>query len=90
MHGGLGHFKAVLQRRKERKDKASGRFDKKKLNYKTTWHKPEFNFPELRTSELERLKTGIRNNIKKDRLKGYLLFLIIFLALFISFYYFMN
>ncbi|MDO5980397.1 hypothetical protein [Flavivirga spongiicola] len=88
--GGSGHFKAVLQRRNERKDKASGKFDKKKLLNKRYGKKLEFNSPNLRTSELERLKAGIRSNIKKDKLKDYLLFFILFLTLFISFYYFMN
>ncbi|TGV01570.1 hypothetical protein [Flavivirga rizhaonensis] len=88
--GGSGHFKAVLQRRKDRKDKNSDKFDKKKLLNKRYGKKLEFNSPNLRASELERLKAGIRSNLKKDRLKDYLLFLIIFLILFTLFYYFMN
>lgn len=88
--GGLGHFKGHKQRRNQRKDKASDKFDKKSLLNKRYGKKLEFNAPNLRASELERLKSGIRSNLKKDRLKDYLLFFILFLILFSSFYYFMN
>ncbi|AUP81464.1 hypothetical protein C1H87_23175 [Flavivirga eckloniae] len=92
MFGGAGHqlFKEIANRRRDRKDKASSKFDKKKLLNKRHGKKLEFNSPNLRTSELERLKAGIRSNLKKDRLKDYLLFFILFLILFSSFYYFMN
>ncbi len=90
MLAGQQLFKEIAKRRKARKDKTNGKFDKKKLNYKTSEDKPEFKFPKLRPSELERLKTGIRSNTKRDRLKDYALFFIIFLILFASFYYFMN
>ncbi|GAA3640916.1 hypothetical protein [Flavivirga jejuensis] len=90
MLAGQNLNKEVVKRRNERKNKSSGKFDKKKLLNKRYGKKLEFNSPNIRASELERLKEGIRSNLKKDRLKDYLLFFILFLILFSSFYYFMN
>lgn len=90
MHGSLGHFKATLQRKKERKAKADSRFDKKRLQYKASGVKSEFNFPVLKNSELERLKKGIRTKIKNERLKSYLFLFIIFLILLFLIYYLIN
>ena len=56
MHGSLGHFKAVLQRRKARTEKTEGRFDKRKNLRKTSNENTEFNFPKLKPAELKRLK----------------------------------
>ncbi|WP_282135903.1 hypothetical protein [Seonamhaeicola maritimus] len=90
MHGSLGHFKALVQRHKARKEKTESRFEKRKRNTKRGGEKLDFNFPKLRESELKRLKKKIRTNIQRDNFIDYLLFAILFLFLFISFYYFMN
>ena len=90
MNSSLGHFKATLQRIKERKAKSGSRFDKRRLQYKAHNTKPEFNFPVLKKSELERLKKGIRTKMKNDRLTSYLFLSIIFLILFALIYYLLN
>lgn len=83
-------YKEVAKRRSERKNKASGKFDKKKLNYNLKGDKLEFDTPKLKPTELESLKQGIRKKIKSDSIRDYILYIVIFLVLFISFYVFMN
>lgn len=90
MHGSLGHFKDILQRRKQRLEKAEGRFDKKKLINKNIKHKSELSFPTPSKYKLERIKDEIKAKKKKEQLYNYILLVVIFLILFISFYYFMN
>ena len=80
MHGSLEHFKATLQRKKERKAKAEGRFDKKKLKYSASEKKPEFDFPVLKKPELEKVKAKIRAKIKKEKRLDYLLVIIVLLV----------
>ncbi|WP_406683946.1 hypothetical protein N1F78_14820 [Seonamhaeicola sp. MEBiC1930] len=90
MYWTRNHFKAVLQRQKERIEAVNTRFDKRKDLSKHTGDKPEFDFPELSAIEQKRLKARIKLKIQKDNFKDYLLFIIIFLVLFIAFYFFMN
>ncbi|WP_299554976.1 hypothetical protein [Seonamhaeicola sp.] len=90
MHGSIGHFKALLQRRKARKQKAEGRFDKRKHLSEVTGEPPKFNFPKLSPKELKRLKADIKAKIERNNFNDYLLYIVIFLILFMSFYYFIN
>ncbi|PIA77748.1 hypothetical protein BFR04_09960 [Gaetbulibacter sp. 4G1] len=89
MHGSLGHFKATLQRKKERKAKAEGRFDKKRLNYSASEEKTQFDFPVLKKPELEKVKTKIRAKIKKEKRLDYLLITIVLLV-FVLIYFLLN
>lgn len=50
--GSLSQFKATLARKKARKEKSQGKFNRKKLGFKISSSKPEFNFPKLSESEL--------------------------------------
>ena len=80
-HGGLSQFKSALARKKSRKDKAQGKFDRKKLGFNSHDSKPEFDFPNLSESELENLKNDIRVKAKSDRRKELILLSIILIGL---------
>lgn len=90
MNGSLGHFRALVQRQKARKQKAEGRFDKRRNLSKIPNKKPEFNFPELSPKELKRLKFRIKSKIEREHFLDYMLYFSIFLVLFATFYYFIN
>ncbi len=90
MNGSLSHFKAILQRKKERKNKASTRFDKKRLKYDGSTVETEFDFPSLSKPEMDKLKQEIRTKLKKDKLRDYILFCLTLIILFILGYYFVN
>ncbi len=87
MHGSLGHFKATLQRNKERKAKTEGRFDKKKLKYSVSKHDIQYHFPELTKSEMDRVKREIRNKLRKEKILNRVLYFTVFLMLLASFYF---
>ncbi|MFD1161935.1 MULTISPECIES: hypothetical protein [Hwangdonia] len=87
MHGSLGHFKATLQRKMERKAKAEGRFDKKRLKYKASENKAEFNFPVLTKSEIDKVKREIRNKMRREKLLNSVLVFAVFLGLLLAFYF---
>ncbi|SHG57919.1 hypothetical protein [Flagellimonas flava] len=80
-HGSLSQFKATLARKNARKDKAEGKFDRKKLGFKDSDSKPEFDFPEISESELENLKKDIRKKAKSDRRKELAIFGIILIGI---------
>ena len=90
MHGSLGHFKAVLQRRKNRLEKADGRFDKRKHVGSFSKKTSELNFSKPSPSELKRMKVQIRSRIKRQKIKANVLWVITVLGLFILFYFFIN
>ena len=79
--GSLSQFKATLARRMARKEKTQGRFDRKKLGFKSSDSKPEFDFPKLSESELEKLKEDIREKAKSERKKEFIIFGIILIGL---------
>ncbi|RKN83225.1 hypothetical protein [Ulvibacterium marinum] len=79
--GSLSQFKATLARKKARKDKSQGKFDRKKMGFKNPDSKPEFNFPKLSESELEKVKIDIRKKIKSDRRNELIILGIVFIAL---------
>ncbi len=71
MDSSLEHFKATINRRKKSKEKASGKFNWKKLKY----NKSNINnyFPKLSEKELYIVKNRIREKIKVDNLKKVIL-----------------
>jgi len=77
--GSLSQFKATLARKKAREDKNRGRFDSS--NYKTSDSKPEYNFPKLTDSELEKVKADIRKKIRDENRKEMILIGIVLLVL---------
>lgn len=77
MDSSLSHFKATLQRRKARKEKKKGKFDKKSSDYKYSNSKANLDFPEVSESRLEHVKEQIRKDAKKRRLKQYIALTII-------------
>ncbi|WOD43042.1 hypothetical protein [Hwangdonia lutea] len=86
MHGSLGHFKATLQRKKERKAKAEGRFDNRRLNYKASENKAEFDFPKLSKPELDKVKIEIKHKIRREKILNSIFVFAVFLIILISFY----
>ena len=62
MHGAIGHFKALLQRRKARIEKTEGRFDQRKAAYKISGFKTKLNFPEPSKLKLRKIKAKIRSD----------------------------
>lgn len=80
MHGSLSQFKATLARKKERNQKREARSDRNRTSYKGSDSKPEFDFPKLSESELEKLKSDIRKKLKSDRKKE-LITIVIILAI---------
>lgn len=80
MDGSLSHFKATLQRRKERKDKNTGKFGKTPFNPN---YKPgsEYVFPKLSVMEMEVFKKTISEKIKRQQRKQTILSLAIFIVI---------
>jgi len=67
--GSLSQFKATLARKIERNQKRQARSDRHSTSYKSSDSKPEFDFPKLSESELEKVKSDIRKKLKSDRKK---------------------
>lgn len=80
--GSLSQFKAALARKKARKDKNKGKFDRKKLGFKSSKEEQEFDFPELSEEELEVVKKNIRKKLKfQKRMEFAAFILLLFLGL---------
>ncbi len=79
--GSLSQFKATLARKKARKDKSQGKFERKKMGFKSSDSKPEFDFPKLSESELEKVKSDIRKKMKSDRRNELIILGILFIVL---------
>ena len=77
--GSLSQFKATLARKKTRDDKRDGKIDSS--SYKVYDSKPEYGFPKLTDSELDKVKTDIREKIKAENRKELILLVIVFLIL---------
>jgi ribosomal protein S25 len=86
-HGSLSQFKATLARKKARKDKNQGKFNRKKLGFKSSDEKAEFNFPELEDSTLEKVKKDIRQKLKVQKRFELIILFILLLAGFIILLY---
>jgi len=83
-----GHFKHVNGRNNRRKQSKIGKFDTKKyVKYKSNKTKSEYKFPNLKKSELEKLKGEIGKKITIDNKKSLLFFSILVLAFGYLFYY---
>lgn len=80
-HGSLSQFKAALARKKARKEKAEGKFDRKKLGFTESVGKPEYNFPKLQKSELEQLKLKIRQRAKAERRVEFVIYGVVILGI---------
>jgi len=80
-HGSLSQFKATLARKKARKEKANGKFDRKALGFESSNTKTEYNFPELSGPELKKLKINIRTKAKAERRSDLVLFGLIIIGL---------
>ncbi len=75
----LEYFKATIKRRKDRKEKYSGKFNWKILRYNIPYEK--YNFPKLSEEELYIIKNRIREKIKADNLKNTMLSALIVLVI---------
>ncbi len=73
--GSLSQFKATLARKQARKNKNQGKFDRRKLGFKSS--KEEFDFPQLSQAELEIAKTEIRRKIRNQNRIGYIILITI-------------
>ncbi|WP_048331189.1 hypothetical protein [Bizionia psychrotolerans] len=79
--GSLSQFKATLARKIERNQKRQARNDRNSSSYKSSDSKPEYNFPKLSESELEKVKNDIRKKAKSERKKELITIAIIFIIL---------
>lgn len=79
--GSLSQFKATIARKIERNQKSQARNDRNSTAYKSSDSKPEYNFPKLSESELEKVKSDIRERLKSDRKKEFLTFTIVIVLL---------
>ncbi|MCI2230520.1 hypothetical protein MC378_15195 [Polaribacter sp. MSW13] len=79
--GSLSQFKATLARKIERNQKRQARSDRNSSSYKSSNSKPEYNFPKLSESELEKVKNDIRKKAKSERKKELITIAIIFIFL---------
>ncbi|WPY97663.1 hypothetical protein [Christiangramia sp. OXR-203] len=87
MDGSLGHFKATLQRKKQRAEKKGNRAE----HYSSKpGQKVEYNFPKLSKDELEKLKEKIRLDSKRRKKKQIIIFMIIIIFSSISLYFVFN
>lgn len=79
--GSLSQFKATLARKIERNQKRQARNDRNSSSYKSSDSKPEYNFPKLSESELEKVKNDIQKKAKSERKKELITIAIIFIIL---------
>jgi len=79
--GSLSLFKATLARKIERNQKRQVRNDRNSSSYKSSDSKPEYNFPKLSESELEKVKNDKRKKAKSERKKELITIAIIFIIL---------
>lgn len=79
--GSLSQFKATLARKSERNQKRQARTDRHGSNYKSSVSKPEFDFPQLSETEMDQVKTEIREKIKSDKKREQTTILIILVFL---------
>lgn len=87
MDSSFSHFKATVLRRKQRLEKKSGKFDKKKLNYNSNKGN-NLEFPNPSQQELFQLKKSIREKTQSRKRKELIFLISVILTLLILFYYF--
>ena len=79
MHGSLSHFKATLQRKKERSDaKNRGNFSRKNSYTFEGKLVDKFNLPKMSESEFIEFKLKLKAERKKQNVKDLLLLIIVF------------
>jgi len=81
MHGSFGHFKATLQRRKQRKEKQEGKFNKKNLDFVSN-KTDELEFTKPSNYELKKINKTFRNKIHKHKRKEAIVFVIVMILSF--------
>lgn len=81
MNGSLGHFKATLQRRKERKEKQKEKFNKKNLDFVSN-KVDELEFPKPSSYELKKINKAFKNKIRKHKIKETIVFIIVMILSF--------
>ena len=79
--GSLSQFKATLARKIERNQKRQARSDRHTSSYKSSDSKPEFDFPKLSESELDKVKSDIRKKAKSERKKQLIVISIVFVIM---------
>ncbi|WP_047547863.1 hypothetical protein [Psychroserpens sp. Hel_I_66] len=87
MDGSLSQFMATLQRRKARKVRNNGKFDKTSLSYNSEDRRPEYSFPELTDKELEEIKGKIKNNLTSHNRLNTIISFTAFIILIIIIYF---
>ncbi|GER59289.1 hypothetical protein ULMA_13970 [Patiriisocius marinus] len=88
MHGSLSHFKATLQRRKDRID-TKEKTSLSKAGLTTRNKKPNFNFPKMNNEEFAQFKANLESKKRKNTLINIILFVFI-LTLTISVLWYLN
>lgn len=87
MDSSLEHFKATLQRRKQRKEKRKTIFNKENLDAMVDEDKEELKFPEVSESKMKKIKEEIRKERKNHKLKEIVTFIILMTILFLLFFF---
>lgn len=89
-HGSLFQFKAMLARKIARAEKQQGKFDSKNQGYKEGYDKPDYNFPELSETEMNKVKSEIRKKLIRNRKKEIIKIALIYGVLILSFFLLIN
>jgi len=85
MNGSLGHFKGIIDRRKQRLEKKNGKFERNSKLYRLKTNNLEFQ--NLSEPELIQLKKSIREKIQSRKRKELIFLIFVILTLLIVFYY---
>lgn len=79
MHGSLGHFKATLQRKKERSESRDrGNFSRKKIYATEGKLADETNHPKMSVTEFSKFKLKLKAERKRQNFNDRLLLIIVF------------
>ncbi|MCK0107747.1 hypothetical protein MWU58_00435 [Flavobacteriaceae bacterium S0825] len=81
MNGSLGHFKATLLRRKQRKEKQEGKFNKQNLDFISN-KVGDLEFPKPSSYELKKINETFKNKIRKHKIKETVVFVIVMIVSF--------
>ncbi|WP_048331369.1 hypothetical protein [Bizionia psychrotolerans] len=88
MHGSLSQFKAAQERKKSRDSKRRKTFENGNQAFTGSDDKAEYDFPELSESEMEILKSDIRNKLQADKRKERIIvFCIVVVVAFVIVYF---
>ena len=85
MNGSLGHFKGIIDRRKQHLEKKNGKFERNSKLYRLKTNNLEFQ--NLSEPELIQLKKSIREKIQSRKRKELIFLIFVILTLLIVFYY---